>query len=236
MRHVKNVVRLHLNKPEVSFLVPLFILLLVLVVSAIISLTLQRVGFDPSNPNFEEGARSNGGAVWSLPGFLVYLGVQAVATTFPYALALGSTRRAYVAGTAVANLILAAYIAIVMVILLAIELATGHWFANIYMLDSFGLGSGNYLQLALTAFLGTFTSLSVGGLFGAIWVRYGARGPVFLGIGLGLLLAIVLLITAPSLPTFLPTVTGAMVAGTAAAMSLLAIGATWLCMRRTAVR
>ncbi|MBC9927122.1 MULTISPECIES: hypothetical protein [unclassified Leucobacter] len=236
MRHVQNVVRLHLNKPEVTFLVPLFILFLVLVISAIISLTLQRVGLDPSNPDFAEGARMNGGATWSLPGFLVYLGVQAVATTFPFALALGSTRRAYVAGTAVANVILAAYVAVVMMILLAIELATGHWFANIYVLDTFSLGSGNFLQLGLTAFLGTFTALSVGGLFGAIWVRFGARGPVVLGIALGLVLALILFLTAPSLATLIPQITGSMVALTVAVLALAAIVATWACMRRTAVR
>lgn len=236
MRHVTNVVRLHLNKPQVSFLVPLYILGMVLVISAIISLTLQRVGLDPNNPEFAEGARMNAGAVWSLPGFLVYLGVQAVATTFPYALALGSTRRAYVAGTAVANGVLATYIAVVMMILLAIELATGHWFANIYVLDTTLLGSGNFGVLALAAFLGTFTALSLGGLFGAIWVRFGSRGPIVLGMGLALGLALILLLTAPSLPTFIPTITGGMVAGTAAVIAVAAVVATWLCMRRTAVR
>lgn len=236
MRHVKNVVRLHLNKPEVAFAVPLFIMLIVLVISAIISLTLQRVGLDPSNPEFAEGARMNGGAVWSLPGFLIYLGVQAVATTFPFALALGSTRRAYVAGTAVANVILSVYVAFVFVVLLALELATNHWFANIYAIDVYALGSGNFAVLAVTAFLGTFTALSIGGLFGAIWVRFGPRGPLVLGIGLGLLLAILLLIFAPSFSTIIPAITGPMVAGAAVVIGLIAIGGTWVCMRRTAVR
>ena len=99
MNRIVKTARLQMNKPESTFLVPLYILGLVLVVSAVIVLAIQRGGGDPGTAEYVQGARMNMGAVWSLPGFIVYLGVQAVATTFPYAMALGATRRAFVFGT-----------------------------------------------------------------------------------------------------------------------------------------
>ena len=124
MNRIVKVARLQANKLDVTFLVPLYILAAVMVISALIVFAIQRGGGDPSSADYVEGARMNMGMVWSLPGFLVYLGVQAVSTTFPFALALGTTRRAFVAGTALANLVQSAYIALVMLALLGIALET----------------------------------------------------------------------------------------------------------------
>ncbi|XPP27241.1 MAG: hypothetical protein ACNYNX_03395 [Leucobacter sp.] len=236
MNRVIRVTRLQMNKPDVTFLVPLMILGVVMVISAIIVFAIQRGGGDPSTAEYVDGARMNMGMVWSLPGFLVYLGVQAVATTFPFALALGATRRAFVAGTALSNLVQSAYIALVMLALLGIELLTNHWFIGLYVLDIYLLGAGNPLQLFLTAFLGTFVMLSIGGVFGAIWVRFGAKGPTLLGLAIGLLLAIAFLIAVPYLGEIFAAITGARLIVVAIVVALVALVGTWLCMRRTAVR
>lgn len=236
MNRILKVTRLQLNKRDVSFLVPLCIVLLVLVVSAIISIALQRAGLDPADPSFAEGARANAGIVWSLPGFLIYYGVQAVATTFPFATALGATRRDYVLGTLLANIITAVYVAVILAALLLIELATGHWFYNIYALDNYALGSGNVGVLLITAFLGVLVCTSIGGLFAAIWVRFGNKGPTILGLALGLLLAVLLLIFVPYIGEIFAAITGAKVAiGSVVLLVVLVLG-TWLSMRRTAVR
>ena len=236
MNRIGKVIRLHLNKPSTMFVAPLTIVLLVLVMSAIIALALQRGGLDPNDPGYAVGARYNSGMMWSLPGFLVYYGVQAVATTFPFATATGSTRRSYVLGTAIANLIQAAFITAVMLVLLGIELATGHWFMNVYALDVNGLGAGNPLVLAPVVFLGTFTLLSIGGLFGAIWLRFGPKGPAVLGLLLGLAVALSVLLLAPQLGEIIPAITGGILAGIAVAVAAVALIGTWLSMRRTSVR
>jgi len=236
MKRIITAARLHLNKPQVVFASPAQIIGVVLVLSAIIAFALQRAGNDPSSPDYVTGARMNFGMAWALPGFLIYYGVQAVATTFPFALALGVTRRAYVLGTALVNLILAAYITVIMLALLGIELATGHWFFGLYALDNYAFGAGNPGVLALTVFLGVFFSTSVGGVFGAVWVRYGSRGPLALGLGLGLLVVIALLVLAPQLAALVSGITGPGMAIAVALLSLLAVAGTWLTMRHAAVR
>lgn len=236
MNRIGKVVRLHLNKPVTMFGAPLGIVLVVLVISVIIALALQRGGLDPNTPGYVTGARYNSGMLWSLPGFLCYYGVQAVATTFPFATAIGSTRRSYVLGTAVANLIQAAFVTLVMLALLGIELATNHWFMNVYALDVYGLGAGNPLVLAATVFLGTFALLSVGGLFGAIWLRFGPKGPAVLGLLLGLGIATSLLLFAPQVGEILSGITGGILAGIVVAIAVVALTGTWLSMRRTSVR
>ncbi len=236
MQRVLNVTRLHLNKPEVSLAVPVYIVGLVLVITWIIAAILLRAGLDPDSATYAESARQNMGMVWSLPGFLIYLGVQAVATTFPYALALGSSRRAYVAGTAVANVVLSAYLTIIMAALLALELATNHWFFGAYALDNVAFGNGSFGVLIPAVFLGTFVSLSVGGAFGAVWVRFGTKGPTVLALALGLALVIALLILVPQIGEIVAGITRPRVALAAVALAAIAVIGTWLCMRRTAVR
>lgn len=236
MNRILNVTRLQMNKRDVSFLVPAIIVGCVLVVSALISIALQRAGLDPADPDFAAGARNNLGIIWSLPGFLVYYGVQAVATTFPFAMALGSTRRAYVFGTAIANIVTSLYVAAMLVVLLLIELATGHWWFNIYVLDNYALGSGNVWVLAVAAFLGTFAFTSIGGVFAAVWVRYGSKGPTIMGLALGLLLAVLVLAFVPYAQQIFEAVTGQALAWIGLGISIIAILGTWLAMRRTAVR
>ena len=236
MKHITQVTRLHMNKPEAMFRTPAFIISLVLVITMIISFALQRAGLDPQNPAYADGARSNFAVAYALPGFLVYYGVQAVSTTFPFALALGTTRRAYVLGTALANLILSVFVSAMMTVLLWIELATNHWFFGSYALDNYALGAGDAWVLAVTTFLGTFVAVSVGGFFGAIWVRFGTKGPIIAGVVLGLLLVLLVLLIAPNFIEIVTSITRFDLAIGAIAVALVALIGTWVTMRRAAVR
>lgn len=236
MNRALNITKLHLNKPQAMFGVPTIIIAVVLVVTAIIALALQRAGMDPVRPEYAEGARGNLGMVWSLPGFLIYYGVQATATTLPFALALGATRRAHVLGTAIANLLLSAYVTVIMLVLLWLELATGHWFANIYALDNYAFGSGNAWMLAPTVFLGVFVSTSIGGAFGAVWVRYGSKGPTVVGLALALVLAVLVLVFVPQFGAIIAATTRGMLAVVAVGIAAVCLVGTWLALRRTAVR
>lgn len=237
MNRILKVTRLHLNKYENFVLTPLFILAVVMVISIIIQIAIQRsTGVPTDSPEYIEGARWNQAIIWSLPGFLVYYGVQGVATTYPFALALGTTRRNFIVGTMLANALHAVYLTVLMVVLLGIELATNHWFIGVYVLDVHLVGAGNPAILAACVFLGTMFCLTIGGLFAAVWVRFGNRGPTVLGLGLGLLLAASLLILAPQLGEIFANLTGAGLAVGTILVILVGLVGTWFAMRRASVR
>mgnify|MGYP003417434741 FL=1 len=236
MNRTLKVTRLHLNKLSSFLVAPLGIVAVVMVVSIIIALAIQRGGSPVDSASYVEGARWNSGIVWSLPGFLIYYGVQAVATTYPFGLALGSTRRDFILGTTVANILQAAYVAILLVVLLGIELVTDHWFMSVYVLDVNALGAGNPWILMASVFLGVLFCLTIGGLFGSIWVRFGPKGPAIAGLALGVVMAVALLILAPNLVELIFDITAQGLAIAAVAMIVVALGGPWLAMRRAAVR
>lgn len=236
MNHVLKVMRLHLNKAQSMFGVPAQIVGMVLIVTMIISFALQRGGLDPNSADYAGGARMNMGMIWSLPGFLIYYGVQAIATTYPFSLALGATRRAHVFGTACANAVLALFVTALMLVLLGIELATNHWFFGVYALDVYLLGSGNPLVLGVTVFLLTFVSLCIGGFFGAVWVRWGTKGPTVVALALAIVLATLLLIFMPQMKEIVAAITGGVLATVGASIALLSLLGTWIVMRRASVR
>lgn len=237
MNRIFNVTRLHLNKVGSYVSVPLFILASVLVVTVIIQIAIQRgTGADPTSPEYIEGAQWNQAILWSLPGFLIYYGVQAVSTTYPFALALGTTRRNFILGTVLANALQSLYISVLLLVLLGVELATNHWFFGVYVLDVHLTGGGDPLILGLGSFLGVLFCLTVGGLFGAVWVRFGNKGPAIMGIGVGLVLAVILLIIAPKLGEILTGLTGGGLAIGVIVVILISLVGTWFAMRRASVR
>jgi len=196
-----DVVRLQLAKRLAVFGVPLIIIGFVFLGTAIISLAIMRVtGGGGTSAGAVDGARFNQGMVWALSGFMVALGVQGVSTAFPFALALGATRRTFTLGTLLSNVVIAAYVTVVFTALLGLELLTGHWFVDIYLVDVYLLGAGNVAILMPAVFLGTLAMLAVGSLFGSAWIRFGAKGAGGLGLLLGLTLALTLLVLAPAIP------------------------------------
>ncbi|MBL3685557.1 hypothetical protein D3248_01080 [Leucobacter zeae] len=237
MNRVLKVTRLHLNKMSTFAITPLMILGIVMVVSVVIAIAIQRALTNPADSAaYVEGARQNSAIIWSLPGFLIYYGVQAVATSYPFALALGTTRRDFILGTIVANIVQSAYVALLLLALLGIELATGHWFAGVYVLDTYAVGAGNPLTLVVTAFLGVMVCLTVGGVFGAVWVRFGAKGPTFVGLALALGFAVVLLIVAPQLGEIIAAITSTSLVIAALVIMAICLIGTWFAMRRASVR
>lgn len=197
MSTVISTVKLHLNRREVTFVAPLSIVTFVAVISVGISLIFLRAGSQPGTTEWIRASRSSPGLPYALVGFLISLGVTSVATTFPFALTLGSTRRAFVAGTLVWDAITAAYITLILAVLTVIELATGHWFAGFYIFDVYVLGAGHIPRLLAQVFLGVLTSLTLGGVFAASWVRFGARGPQLIAVAIVIALIVGAIIVVP---------------------------------------
>jgi hypothetical protein len=230
------VTRLHLARRRAMFAIPPILIALVILVSVVILLVILRANGGDVGPDYVDGARNNPGMVWSLPGFLIYLSVSMVATTFPLGMSLGSTRRAFVTGTLLVYVGLAVYVTVMMAVLLQLELATDHWFSDLYVFDVYLLGSGRLHVLAATVFLGTLSMFALGALFGSAWVRFRARGPVVVAVGLFVLLGAAAIAIGPHFaslfeafrPWWLAVLAGVVIVG--------ALTGTYLLLRRASVR
>lgn len=229
-------VKLHLNQRRGTFLVPVMIAAVVAVVSVLISLIFWRGGSQPGTPGWIQGSQSNPGMIYALGGFLVYFGVASVGTTFPFALTLGATRRSFVTGTLVWYAITAAYLALIFATLNLIEIATHHWFAGFYVFDIYALGAGDTGRLLLVVFLGVLTALTLGGVFAASWVRFGARGPQALAVGMIIALGLTVAILVPDAASIFAAFQLWWLAVIAGAIVLLASVGSWLFLRTAIVR
>lgn len=201
MKTMFNVTQLHFLNRFTSLLVPILLLLGAGVITVLIHFVLVRSGIDITGAGMSpgEGAQFNSTVGWMLSGFLVYLGVASVSMSFPFALSLGSTRRSFVLGTLLCHVGLAAYLAALIVVLIVLEKATGHWFAGIRVFDIHLLGGGDLARAASIGFLGALTFLSVGAGFAASWLRYGNRGPIVVATAVVILLAGLGIVFAPQL-------------------------------------
>ena len=236
MSAVVSTVKLHLNNRTSTFLIPLNIAGLVAVISVLLSLVYWRSGSQPGTADWIEGSQSNPGMAYSFAGFLVYLGVASVALTFPFALTLGATRRAFVVGTLLWDVITATYIAVIFAALSMLETATDHWFVGFYIFDINILGAGNIGLLLTIVFLGVLTALTAGGLFAAAWVRHGALGPQLVAGVVVVVLAVAAIIVVPEAATIMTSFRSwwlAVAAGVAIGIS--SVG-TWLLLRPATVR
>lgn len=235
-RAVLAALQLHLNKREQTFVVPLGIAGMVAIVSVVISLLFWRGGSIPGTQEWISGSRANPGIAYALVGFIVYLGVQSVATTFPFALTLGATRRSFALGTLLWGAITSAYLAAVFSVLVTIELATDHWFAGFYIFDVHVLGAGELGRLIPIVFLTSLTLLVLGGVFGASWIRYGARGPQLIGVIIGAMVVVGLLIVIPSFASIMAAFELWWLAVAAVVVIVLASVGMWLLLRNATVR
>jgi hypothetical protein len=233
---IAPVVRLHFARRMNLLLVPLFVLAVTLVVSIVVQVAIQRAGGDPGSLEYVAGARSNPGVAWALSGYLVATGVATVASTFPLAAALGTTRRDFTLGTAATQALTALFVTAVLVGLLGLELLTDHWFGGFYVLDVDILGAGDPVVLILAAFLGTWLALSIGGVFGASWLRFGPRGPLAISVVTVVVLAVVVLVAVPSFAAVAEAFRPWWLAVAAAALIGLSVSGTFGFLRRASVR
>src|SRR5690625_4230644 len=236
MTAITPAVKLHLNKREQTFAVPVYITATVALISLVISLLFWRAGSVPGSTDWVQSSRSNPGIAWALAGFLGYLGVQSVATTFPFALTLGTTRRSFVLGTLAWAVLTSAYLTVLFALLATVELATDHWFVGFHIFDVHVLGAGELTRLIPTVFLGALTLFAIGGVFAAAWVRYGNRGPVFLGSGVALALIAALAAVMPWIETIANAFALWWLALAAAVVVALASSGMWLMLRSASVR
>lgn len=228
--------KLHLNKREITFLRPLHIALFVALISVLIALLFLRGGSVPGSAIWIESSQLNPGLAYAFPGFLGYLGVQSVATTFPFALTLGASRRSFVGGTLLWAIITSAYLTAVLAALTMIEIATDHWFSGFYIFDVNVLGAGDLTVLIPIVFIGTLAILTLGGVFGAAWIRYGARGPQLIAASVVVVLIVALIFILPSAPAIFAAFQLWWLAVLGAIVIALSTIGMWLLLRSAIVR
>lgn len=236
MKNIAAVTRLQINKRALVLGAPATILALVTIVSIIIALAMARAGMDSQSAEYVQGFRQNTGVINSISGFLVYLGVQAVATTFPFGMAMGTTRRAYTLGTLGYNILQSIYMAVLAVILLGLEKLTEQWFVHAYVMNTTLLGNGNPAKLMGIIFVLTLTMMSIGGVFGAVFTKAGAKGPLILSGVLAVVISVGVLIGGPYLGSIFSGNIMAKLLGAGLVAVVLSSLGSYLALRTASVR
>lgn len=121
------VLRLNLVNRFSVFAVPWMILAFVFLVNfAIWWIVRGAAGADVSAADISDGLQYSGASFYIFV-YMMVLGIQAVAFTFPFALGYSTTRRDYWLGTSLAFVLVAAIQAVGMTVLAEIEQATNGW-------------------------------------------------------------------------------------------------------------
>lgn len=236
MTRTAAVVRMHFNRRFSALAMPPILNVGIVVLMVVVVLTMKAAGVPTASQDVVDGLRSNAGIVSSLAAFLIYLGVQAATSCFAFATSLGTTRHDYVLGTGLYFLLQTAYVSAILSVLLALELATGHWFIGAHALDVNLLGNGNWSAFLPVVLAGTLATQAIGAMFGASWLRFGNRGPLLISAVMVLMLAASILIVVPNWATVVAEasfVWAALVLFVVGAVALVATGAF---LRRTTVR
>src|SRR5690606_11006379 len=110
------------------------------------------------------------------------------------------------------------------------------WFAGFHIFDVYVLGAGDLTRLVPIVFLGVLTMLTIGGVFGAAWVRFGARGPQIIAVGVAVVLVIALIAILPAAEGIVAAFELWWLAVVAGAVIIIAGLGTWLLLRSATVR
>ena len=130
------------------------------------------------------------------------------------------------------------FLATTMVVLLALERATGHWFTGARVFDVYVVGNGSYPDLFLMGFGISFSMLFIGTWFASVYLRWSQKGVMstVAGIVLVLLLGVAAVLWAGiDLIAVLGPFSFAKLAAGMVAVALLAAAGSWLVLRRAPV-
>jgi hypothetical protein len=197
-RRLANVMRLHLANPFTIIVTPLMVLGIIFFANLVIWLLVRAASPTDAESvaNVSQGLQYSGASLWTFV-YMMVVAIQAMNLSFPFALGFGSTRRDFSLGTAVTFVGLSAAWALVYTGLAMIESATNGWGLGGAMFNSFYFGFdiswGERLFNVFAAFAFFFF---IGSVFGAIYVRYRARGLILFFLALAVvLIGLVALIT-----------------------------------------
>ena len=177
-RRLWNVTRLHLANPFTILVTPLLVLGLIFFLNWVIWFLVRSAA--PKDPqsvaDVSQGLQYSGASMWTFV-YMMVVAIMAMNLTFSFALGFGSTRRDFSLGTAATFVGLSAGWALLYTGLAMVERATNGWGLGGSMFNAFYFGVdepwGVRLFNTFVAFLFFFM---IGSVFGAIYVRFRARG------------------------------------------------------------
>ncbi len=227
MTHVLKVLRLHLVPGPPAYLWPWLILAISFVVNLVI--------FSLTDIPTED--RSTGG-LGSIYGVMLFATMAVCTQIFPFALGLGTTRRAFVAGTSLFLLGHALLAGLVLTALAAAEQATTGWGVHMRFFTP-GFVDQESVGAQFAVYAVPFLALSMLGMvLGTVLKRWGQQGMYVLSIGTFLLVGGAMAVIGwrdwwpPVLDFFTDTDAVTLLAGYPLLVALAAVAATWLGLRR----
>ena len=168
------------------------------------------------------------------------MGVQSVARSLPFALALGVSRRSYYTGTALLAVTLAAGYGLALTVLQAIERASGGWWLATHIFRVPYILDGPWYLTWLTSSVTLALLFAYGMWYGIVYRRWSLPGMLaFIAIQVAILLAAALLITWshawPGTGRFFTTLSAAGLTGLLAAATAALLAGGYATVRRATV-
>jgi hypothetical protein len=180
------------------------------------------------------------GALASIYVVILVLGAMSFTQKLPFALALGVSRRAFYAGTALLAVAIAAVYGLMLTVLQLIERATGGWGLNVHFFRVPYLLAGPWYLTWLSSFVGLSLMLAWGMWFGIVYRRWNRAGLLgFISAQAVAVAAVLLIIGAAdawaSVARFFTTLTIEGLTGLLAVLAVLLLGGGYATVRRLSV-
>jgi hypothetical protein len=182
------VFRLQFVNPVTIIVTPLLILLAIFLMNvAIWALIMANLDSGADRADVAEGFQWSGASTFIFV-YMMVVAVQAIVSTFSFALGLSVTRRDYYLGTALSFVALAALFATILAAFAAVEEATGGWGLGGRMFTAIYFGDGAWYERYFIFFALLLFFFFVGSIAAAIFVRWRAIGLTAFLVGLGFLI------------------------------------------------
>jgi hypothetical protein len=187
---ILSVARLHLVNRYNVFIVPWMILGFIFIVNLVVWWIITASVNSPTDRADVMSGLQYSGASFYIFIFMMFLGIQAVSSSFPFALGFSATRRDFWIGTSLTFVALSAAYSAALTVLAGIEVATGGWGFGGTMFATFFFGGAEASwPLRFVLYFATFAFFFfTGAAASTIYQRWRMNGMLVLFGGLTILL------------------------------------------------
>lgn len=182
-----SIARLHLANPWTTITLPWMILGIIFLGNYLIWLLIFAATPESAHADISEGLGYSGAASYIFV-YMMVVAIQAMNSTFAFALGYGATRRDYYLGTSVVFVGLSAMYAVGLTVLSIIEELTGGWGLGGRMSTALFFGSGPALERLVIFFLTFLFFFFVGAAIATVYVRWKGFGITVFFVVIGFLL------------------------------------------------
>jgi hypothetical protein len=188
LNRILAVFKLQFVNPATVIVTPLLILVAIFLMNVTIWwLIMANLDSTADRADVADGFQWSGAATFIFV-YMMVVAVQAISSTFSFALGLSVTRRDYYLGTALSFVGFAAIFSTILAAFAAVEEATGGWGLGGRMFTAIYFGDGAWYERYFIFFALLLFFFFVGAVAAAIFVRWRAIGLTAFLVGLGFLL------------------------------------------------